>query len=341
MLMKYFSICAMVFLVMVDVVSEAKETNSIGYPSVKAAFDELKKDIYAEPVKEPTGETTYYQVEGRDAVMWSFVPAGHPAYPLVIKRIQRYQDRTSIRMVGSLCEGEKSACEKVINDFRVRDKQAAEARREENKKKGNSLDPNFMAAVAKEANGVFPQTDLFRLVPTEEPNPWFALYGKNDNGFITFDCVKSAVFSVVSAGGEVGTLAVATCRDQGPSMPENVKDTARRVETSINRIKKADTKMDDDRVKKLGWFYTKEVHDGMELHYFPFFFGPVAMPTVVLMGKGDPILIQASMGHFCEDKNSDLKFCANTKDALFDLAKRVHKNLPKSWLKNLLGYKTF
>lgn len=51
---------------------------------------------------------------------WSFVPPGHEAYPAVVKRaISRSENGEVYVTMAALCEAEKRACDKLIQDFRA------------------------------------------------------------------------------------------------------------------------------------------------------------------------------------------------------------------------------
>jgi hypothetical protein len=86
----------------------------IAYPTVAAALEGLKarKDV---EIFEQGGWT---MVDDRaDGSLWSFTPRGHPAHPAVVKRtIVRKDGQTAIEMTA-LCQADKLACDRLIDDF--------------------------------------------------------------------------------------------------------------------------------------------------------------------------------------------------------------------------------
>jgi len=67
-------------------------------------------------------------VERDAAVVWSFVPKGHPAYPAVVKRtIVSRPDGVYVQM-ASLCESSVQACDRLVQEFRDLNSQLGELR---------------------------------------------------------------------------------------------------------------------------------------------------------------------------------------------------------------------
>jgi hypothetical protein len=88
--------------------------SGIGYKSVAAALEGLKarKDV---EVFEQGGWTM--ADDRADGSLWSFTPRGHPAHPAAVKRtITRKDGKTQIEMTA-LCQAERGACDRLIDDF--------------------------------------------------------------------------------------------------------------------------------------------------------------------------------------------------------------------------------
>ena len=92
----------------------AQKGTAIGYRTVAAAMADLK-------AKKGTsisihGGWTIIEDKASDAV-WSFVPAGHPAYPAVIRRTVVVRDGKAGIATESLCQNNKTACDKLMDEF--------------------------------------------------------------------------------------------------------------------------------------------------------------------------------------------------------------------------------
>ena len=99
-------------------VTAQQEPGQVGYPSVKAALDALKRDPSA-AMQEQSGWTIVSNREGTDPVLWSFTPSTHPAYPAVVKRTV-LQDRGQVSVhMAVLCEAAKPACDELVADFKA------------------------------------------------------------------------------------------------------------------------------------------------------------------------------------------------------------------------------
>jgi hypothetical protein len=96
---------------------------TIGYPSVAAALAALK----ARPdVTFSTQGGWTIATEASSATLWSFPPAGHPAYPSAVKRqIENRSDGAYVNM-SVQCEASKSACDDLVRSFQQLNKQMAE-----------------------------------------------------------------------------------------------------------------------------------------------------------------------------------------------------------------------
>jgi hypothetical protein len=87
-----------------------------GYPTVQAAFEGLKarRDV------KMTSQDGWTIIEDPvNSILWSFVPANHPAYPAVIRR--QIVDREGRNAVGmsALCQGPRPACDKLVEEMRA------------------------------------------------------------------------------------------------------------------------------------------------------------------------------------------------------------------------------
>lgn len=94
----------------------AARNASIGYPSVAAALGGLRarKDV---SVSVQGGWTVITEQDG--LTLWSFTPENHPAHPAVVKRQMVQKDGAWYVNMNALCEATKSACDKLIEDFKV------------------------------------------------------------------------------------------------------------------------------------------------------------------------------------------------------------------------------
>src|SRR4030095_746887 len=93
----------------------AQDQRGVGYPTVDAALQALKarKDV---SISVQGGWTI---VDDRAAsTLWSFTPPGHPAHPAVVKRsVVSLGGGIGIDMTA-LCEAAKSACDKLMAEFK-------------------------------------------------------------------------------------------------------------------------------------------------------------------------------------------------------------------------------
>lgn len=100
--------------------------SGIGYPSVAAALQALKgrRDV---TISTRDGWTI---VEDRGNTVWSFTPATYPAYPAVVKRTMTSKDGIPYVDMKVLCEAAKDPCNRLVEDFRRVNEQAAQTARE-------------------------------------------------------------------------------------------------------------------------------------------------------------------------------------------------------------------
>jgi hypothetical protein len=99
-----------------DVAPLPESPRSLEYHSVSEALDSLKSKPGARiNVTKPDG---WVIVEEGQDVIWSFVPAGHYAYPAVVRRalVIRPGGNLSVEM-RALCEAQKDPCDKLIREF--------------------------------------------------------------------------------------------------------------------------------------------------------------------------------------------------------------------------------
>jgi hypothetical protein len=96
---------------------------AVEYKTVADALAGLR----AKPSVTVRDEGGWTIAEERDAfTMWTFVPAGHPAYPAVIKRRLQERDGTLFVNMSVLCEANKTECDKLLEQFQQLNKGLAE-----------------------------------------------------------------------------------------------------------------------------------------------------------------------------------------------------------------------
>jgi len=89
---------------------------TIGYPSPAAAFQALQ----ARPDVVFSAQNGWVVAQDRaNHTIWTFAPAGNPAYPAAVKRqIVQAGDRIYIQ-TAILCGGTQEACDKLAADIRA------------------------------------------------------------------------------------------------------------------------------------------------------------------------------------------------------------------------------
>lgn len=92
--------------------------DSIGYSSVSAALEALKRDPTAK-VREEAGWTVVSQKQEANLILWSFTPTAHPAYPAAVKRTLSEKDGAMQIQMSAVCEADTASCDKLIAEFRV------------------------------------------------------------------------------------------------------------------------------------------------------------------------------------------------------------------------------
>jgi hypothetical protein len=88
--------------------------SSVGYPTVAAALRDLRSRPGVE-FSSPAGWTV--ASDNASATLWSFTPAGDPAYPAVVKRQIAPEGRGSSLKMDILCESTKPACDNLVREF--------------------------------------------------------------------------------------------------------------------------------------------------------------------------------------------------------------------------------
>jgi len=97
---------------------------SIGYPSVRAAFDAVRA-LPGIDVRQDAGWTLLQDRSGAHPVAWSFAPPAHPAYPAVIRRdfvMKRGLPTLATRL---RCEGAQRACDRLYATLQRGESEAA------------------------------------------------------------------------------------------------------------------------------------------------------------------------------------------------------------------------
>ena len=95
--------------------SAQTQPSSIGYPTVAAALEALRSQ---------SGSTVSLQggwskssVSHQSRPLWSFTPANHPAHPAAVKRKIVERDGVVGVHMTALCQAEKAACNRLIEEF--------------------------------------------------------------------------------------------------------------------------------------------------------------------------------------------------------------------------------
>lgn len=88
--------------------------SSVGFPTVDVALTTLRVKPGAE-VSVQGGWTIISDRE--ESTLWSFIPAGHPAYPAVVKRQTHEKDGGAYISMSVLCQSTKAPCDQLVRDF--------------------------------------------------------------------------------------------------------------------------------------------------------------------------------------------------------------------------------
>ncbi len=114
-------------------------TEAIPYPSVATALDSLKSKHGANVTTNSLGWTIISDEGGY--VVWSFTPAGHPAYPTAVRRAVVADPLGNVIIeTRSLCQADKPACDQLMQEFSELDIKARQfaADKLSEKKRGTS-----------------------------------------------------------------------------------------------------------------------------------------------------------------------------------------------------------
>jgi hypothetical protein len=88
---------------------------SLGYKHVADALAALEKNPDAK-ITHPDGWTVI-TVPKPELAVWSFVPKEHDAYPAVVRRLIRKNDKGTFVEMKVLCEAKQEACRKLVLQF--------------------------------------------------------------------------------------------------------------------------------------------------------------------------------------------------------------------------------
>ncbi|CAN5262725.1 hypothetical protein BH11PSE14_BH11PSE14_01370 [soil metagenome] len=100
------------------------ETTGMGYATVSEAREALATKPGATVTDAEDGWRVV--VEEASNVVWSFAPAGHPAFPSVVRRATVQRDGGVYIDMSVICEADKSACEQLVRQFQAMNMKAAE-----------------------------------------------------------------------------------------------------------------------------------------------------------------------------------------------------------------------
>jgi len=92
-----------------------RDARSLGYTRVADAREAVPK-LPGAKVTHPDGWTVV-TVPQPELAVWSFVPEGHAAYPAVVRRLVRKNDKGTFLEMKVLCEAKKDACQKLTAQF--------------------------------------------------------------------------------------------------------------------------------------------------------------------------------------------------------------------------------
>ncbi|HEY5972732.1 MAG TPA: DUF4019 domain-containing protein [Pseudoxanthomonas sp.] len=94
---------------------EEADGHPIGFPTVQAARESLttRSDVKVRPMQDG-----WLVVEDpSENAIWSFAPAGHPAYPAAVKRFTYEKDGSVMLGMSALCQAGKADCDNLIRQF--------------------------------------------------------------------------------------------------------------------------------------------------------------------------------------------------------------------------------
>lgn len=93
-------------------------SSTIGYRSVAAALADLRGRPGVEE-SEQAGWPVFLDkgADGASVTLWSFAPAGHPAFPAVAKRQLSSVSGKTVLSMSIACEAEKAPCDALVRSF--------------------------------------------------------------------------------------------------------------------------------------------------------------------------------------------------------------------------------
>ena len=92
------------------------EGNTIGYPTVSAALEALSAKSGTKLTVQD-GWTVIEDPADGLVTLWTFTPAGHPAYPSAVKRTLVNRDGGTHMEMSVRCEAEKAPCDDLVRSF--------------------------------------------------------------------------------------------------------------------------------------------------------------------------------------------------------------------------------
>ena len=95
---------------------EPATARGIGYPTVAAALEALRA---RSDVKITVQGGWTIVSDPNSNTLWSFTPSGHPAHPAAVKRSTVQKDGSVFIEMSALCQAEKAACDKLIEEFQA------------------------------------------------------------------------------------------------------------------------------------------------------------------------------------------------------------------------------
>ena len=92
-----------------------REARALGYTHVADALQAVPR-LPGAKVTHPNGWTVV-TVPKPEIAVWSFVPREHEAYPAVVRRLVRKNDKGTFLETKVLCEAKRDACQKLTAQF--------------------------------------------------------------------------------------------------------------------------------------------------------------------------------------------------------------------------------
>ena len=94
-----------------------ENSGSFEYKSVAEAMDAVKaKPGATVSITKPDGWVIVSESDGR--TVWSFTPAGHYAYPAVVRRAVVVRSNGDVHVeMSALCEAQKEPCDRLMREF--------------------------------------------------------------------------------------------------------------------------------------------------------------------------------------------------------------------------------